>query len=77
MENNIECEYGCVGGFRIANARMCDSKGKEILCKCGRPISMGLIGKESYISYCSDCAPIEKIVEPMELKNILEKINEE
>ena len=36
---------------------MRDSEGNIIKCKCGNPAGSGIIRKESYMAWCSDCSP--------------------
>jgi hypothetical protein len=39
------------------NATMYDSSGNQMLCKCGEPACLGIIGKEAFVVYCLDCDP--------------------
>lgn len=52
-------EFGSsCGGFRFLNysqVKMYDSEGEVMLCKCGKPATEGIIGKEAYIARCSEC----------------------
>ena len=57
----IEAEYGSVGNIRFLNpdsVKMHDSDGNVVLCKCGKPAGSGVIGKEAFVAWCSECSPL-------------------
>ena len=35
-----------------------DATGRVVLCKCGKPAEGAVIGRESYIAYCSECSDL-------------------
>lgn len=51
----LQAEYGSVGNVNFADARLCNADGEEILCKCGKPSGMAIIGRESYVARCNEC----------------------
>ena len=56
----FECEYGSIGNVNFINAVMYSKEDNVLLCACGKPAISGAVGKESFISWCSDCDPSQK-----------------
>lgn len=59
-EGELIAEYDCSENVRFADCTMRDSQGKEVLCKCGKPAGMSIIGVTHCVSYCTDCSPLNK-----------------
>ena len=47
-------------GVEDLSTKMYDANGNIVLCKCGKPAGAGIMGKESYIFWCSECSPMPK-----------------
>ena len=65
----MESEFGSFSPISFPNmshAMMYDKKGSVLMCKCGNYASGGAFGKESFITWCIQCSPMEKI-EPAKL----------
>lgn len=58
--NQMENEYEISKNIRFVSATMRNEKGEPILCKCGNPAGAGIIGKEAFIPWCSDCNTMTK-----------------
>lgn len=59
----MEAEYGSFGNVNFLkpeNVKMYDSEGNVILCDCGKPAVTGVIGKDSFASWCSECSPMTR-----------------
>jgi hypothetical protein len=57
--NNIQCEHGSdesVGFLDPGQAKLYDSNGNEVFCKCGKRASETMIFKDGFIALCSNCA---------------------
>lgn len=56
-------EFGGTSQVRFPSpnsARMYDTEGNIVLCKCGKPAGSGAYGREAYIAWCEDCCPLYK-----------------
>jgi hypothetical protein len=42
--------------INFTTGNLYDSENKEIFCKCGKKSSMAIIGEDSFLVRCSDCA---------------------
>lgn len=59
----MNSEWGSSEKLRFVDpesVRMYDSEGNVMLCKCGKPASSGIMGKEAYQVWCKDCSPMSK-----------------
>ncbi len=51
-------EFGSTFPVRFltpSQVTMYDSDGKEVMCKCGKPATSSIIGKDAFIAQCSEC----------------------
>ena len=72
-DEGLVSEFGSVGNIRwptADNVKMYDSDGNEMICKCGKPATCGIAGRNSYLAQCSDCfnAPKSDEVKAHELQ---------
>jgi hypothetical protein len=52
------CEFGSAFPVRflpLESVKLYDSEGNEVLCKCGKPASTAIMGKEAFIARCNEC----------------------
>lgn len=55
-------EYGSSDNIRFPNCTYSGlyyQDGSPVLCKCGKPATEALIGKESYLARCKDCSDLK------------------
>jgi hypothetical protein len=55
--SDLECEWGSSRPIRFATSKLYDSENNEMdaMCKCGKPATYYLIGKDSYLFRCHEC----------------------
>ena len=57
-EENLEVEFGCsfpVNFLDASQVKLYDFEGNQIMCKCGKPATQSVIGKEAFLARCSEC----------------------
>jgi hypothetical protein len=57
-EGEVIAEYGTVGNVGFLNqsqVSMQRADGTTVFCKCGKPATAALIGRNAYIARCSEC----------------------
>lgn len=58
-DDDYKAEFGCLYPIRFLDdteVKMYDENGEVVLCKCGKPATSGIMGKDTYITRCSKCA---------------------
>lgn len=53
-------DYGSPGNIRFMSpdqVKIVDKEGNEMLCKCGKPASGGMMGKTAFMLWCIECGP--------------------
>ncbi len=56
------CEWG--GNIEFANGTLYDSEDKEVFCKCGQKSVMAIIGKDTSLAMCNQCAGLNDQNQP-------------